>query len=297
MNSKKDKPFNWQTVDDNYVDVYETLDTTYRHIYTRSAAALVAMARPKPGQTLVDLACGTGTSTRVLADAVAPGGKVLGIDFNAAMLERARYRFQDRMDISLAFAPIQDFTEVLKTYGWMGNINAIFSSFSYFYVYDFHEQLQQDMYDALSPGGVLAFNIGTFLSTVSDGQKAYNTFTTIFNQTLDTYLKQLGYTEGMDPTPPRQIPIYRDWDLSLLRQLGYREIQSQIWTLPMCPSDVYRYSIEGFYRFGLGTGSETLMHMKLNQRIAIMYQVLDSCAEEMDRSGEKSCILNVVARK
>jgi len=164
MNSKKDKPFNWQTVDDHYVDVYETLDTTYSYIYTRSAAALVAMARPKPAQTLVDLACGTGTSTRVLADAVAPGGKVLGIDFNAAMLERARYKFQDHMDISLVFAPIQDFIKVLKTYGWMGDINAIFSSFSYFYVYDFHEQLQKDIYDVLSPGGVLAFNIGTFLT-------------------------------------------------------------------------------------------------------------------------------------
>jgi len=39
------------------------------------------------------------------------------------------------------------------------------------------------------------------------------------------------------------------------------------------------------------------MRMPLNQRIAIMYQVLDICAEEMDSSGEKSCILNVVARK
>lgn len=41
------------------------------------------------GETVLDLACGPGTLTRHLADAVGPGGLVIGADLSPAMLTRA----------------------------------------------------------------------------------------------------------------------------------------------------------------------------------------------------------------
>lgn len=43
-----------------------------------------------PGQRVLDVACGTGIVARTAADLVAPGGRVVGVDLNEAMLTVAR---------------------------------------------------------------------------------------------------------------------------------------------------------------------------------------------------------------
>lgn len=49
-------------------------------------------AAPRPGDRVLDLACGTGILARRIAAAVGSTGHVLGVDINPAMLEEARYR-------------------------------------------------------------------------------------------------------------------------------------------------------------------------------------------------------------
>ncbi|MDQ3680144.1 MAG: methyltransferase domain-containing protein [Actinomycetota bacterium] len=51
--------------------------------------ALLRAVPIRPDQTIVDVGCGTGRSTRDLARMV-PSGSVLGVDLSAKMLERAR---------------------------------------------------------------------------------------------------------------------------------------------------------------------------------------------------------------
>jgi ubiquinone/menaquinone biosynthesis C-methylase UbiE len=46
----------------------------------------------RPGLTVADIGCGPGTDLGRLADAVAPGGSVIGVDRDAAMLAEARRR-------------------------------------------------------------------------------------------------------------------------------------------------------------------------------------------------------------
>lgn len=46
----------------------------------------------RPGDTALDLACGTGSLTRALACAVGPTGSVLGVDFSSEMLRAATAR-------------------------------------------------------------------------------------------------------------------------------------------------------------------------------------------------------------
>lgn len=46
----------------------------------------------EPGDTVIDLGCGTGANFKALVDAVGPEGRIIGVDLSAAMLDRARRR-------------------------------------------------------------------------------------------------------------------------------------------------------------------------------------------------------------
>ena len=53
---------------------------------------LLASLRPRAGERWLDLCCGTGDLALLLAEAVRPGGEVIGLDAAAAPLARARQR-------------------------------------------------------------------------------------------------------------------------------------------------------------------------------------------------------------
>jgi len=59
-------------------------------IFAPWASRLLETAVPKPGERVLDLACGTGIVGRQAAKLVEPGGSVTGLDLNPNMLEVAR---------------------------------------------------------------------------------------------------------------------------------------------------------------------------------------------------------------
>lgn len=59
-------------------------------IFARWAPELVEAAGVQPGQRVLDVACGTGAVTRLLAERVGRTGRVVGLDVNAGMLAVAR---------------------------------------------------------------------------------------------------------------------------------------------------------------------------------------------------------------
>ncbi len=62
------------------------------HLFTPWARDLVARAQPKPGERVLDVACGTGIVVREVLPVVGSTGRVAGVDFNPAMLAVARTR-------------------------------------------------------------------------------------------------------------------------------------------------------------------------------------------------------------
>ena len=58
----------------------------------------------RPGDAALDLACGTGSLTRVLADAVGQTGSVLGVDFSPEMLRAAKARPAPNVEYELGDA-------------------------------------------------------------------------------------------------------------------------------------------------------------------------------------------------
>jgi ubiquinone/menaquinone biosynthesis C-methylase UbiE len=78
----------WQQVGGDAAEVYE------RHLVPAMFAAwaplLVEAADVRPGEQVLDVACGTGVVARLAAERVGMAGRVVGLDVNGAMLAVAR---------------------------------------------------------------------------------------------------------------------------------------------------------------------------------------------------------------
>jgi arsenite methyltransferase len=62
--------------------------------FTGVSASLVTLAQAKPGETVVELGCGGGLDSALLAERVGAAGRVIGVDCAEPMLERARTNLQ-----------------------------------------------------------------------------------------------------------------------------------------------------------------------------------------------------------
>lgn len=68
--------------------------------YKRHTFTLLAL---QPGHHVLDVGCGTGEDARAMANLVAPGGRVVGIDGSQAMIAVARQR-SENCDLPIEFA-------------------------------------------------------------------------------------------------------------------------------------------------------------------------------------------------
>jgi ubiquinone/menaquinone biosynthesis C-methylase UbiE len=71
----------------------------------------VRALRLRPGDTVVDVACGTGLNFAMIEAAIGPGGRIVGVDLTDAMLARAQERIRANgwNNISLAQADAAEF--------------------------------------------------------------------------------------------------------------------------------------------------------------------------------------------
>ena len=73
-------------------------------VFGEWAPIVVELAYPRPGERVVDVACGTGIVSRIAAARVGPTGVVVGVDLNPGMLSVAR---SVMLTDSRSAAPIQ----------------------------------------------------------------------------------------------------------------------------------------------------------------------------------------------
>ena len=103
---------------------------------------LLALIRRRPGMRAIDLGCGTGDVTAMLADAL-DGAEVLGVDNSAEMLEEAWPRRREGLDFR---------QQAIEDVG--GQWDLVFSNAAIHWVAD-HERLIPRLMSMVSPGGQL----------------------------------------------------------------------------------------------------------------------------------------------
>jgi SAM-dependent methyltransferase len=74
-------------------------------LFGQWAPQLVNCARVRQGQSVLDVACGSGVVARAAREVVGPGGRVVGVDLNPAMLEVAQ---QARPDLEWTQGDAED---------------------------------------------------------------------------------------------------------------------------------------------------------------------------------------------
>ncbi len=113
-------------------------------------SAAIAAAKAQPGEQILDIGCGSGTSTFALAQRVGPTGHVLGVDISEQLVEMARAATPD--GASVAFRCADAATAALP----QGQFDLLFSRFGVMF-FDDPVAAFAHMRGALKPGGRVAF--------------------------------------------------------------------------------------------------------------------------------------------
>jgi ubiquinone/menaquinone biosynthesis C-methylase UbiE len=127
---------------------YDLLATLFflgrrRGVFTR----LAALSGARPGDMVLDVGCGTGYFTRLLAEAVAPGGIAVGIDPSPEAIARAR---RSTRLTNCAFA--DGIAEALDPPD--GSYDVVVSSLTLHHLPEtLRPQAIREMYRVLCPGG------------------------------------------------------------------------------------------------------------------------------------------------
>ncbi|GAB4386332.1 class I SAM-dependent methyltransferase [Albidovulum sp.] len=77
-------------------------------LFSEITAALLARAALAPGMSVLDVGCGAGETSLAAARAVAPGGRVLGVDISPTLLAVARQRGAGVAGLDFVQADAQD---------------------------------------------------------------------------------------------------------------------------------------------------------------------------------------------
>ncbi len=117
-------------------------------------AGRMAMDRldPSAGQHIVDLGCGTGQTTLELAGRVAPGGRAVGVDIAAVLLDRAREHAADAGIANIEF----QHADVQSSDLGAARFDGAFSRFGVMFFAD-PVAAFTNVHRTLRPGAVLSF--------------------------------------------------------------------------------------------------------------------------------------------
>lgn len=92
----------------DYARLAPAYDASCKRILALREAAIAALGL-RPGETVFDVACGTGAALPMLAAAVAPSGRVIGIEQSPHMASRAAARITHLACCSVVEASVENF--------------------------------------------------------------------------------------------------------------------------------------------------------------------------------------------
>jgi len=131
-------------------------------LFAEWAPRLIDLAGVEPGQSVLDVACGTGIVARTVADAQRGQGRVVGLDLNEAMLGVAR-RVRPEIEWRQGDAARLPFPD--------GSFDVALCQMAFMFFPD-RIQVLREMARVVGAGGTVAFSVPSRL----DAQPAYAPF-------------------------------------------------------------------------------------------------------------------------
>ena len=186
----------------NSAELYQRFVVPYN--FSHWAQELVRVADLKPGERVLDAACGTGVVARLAAEMVGTNGQVTGLDLNAGMLAVAR---------SLPPPPGTSITWVEADVADMGledeSLDVVLSQQGFQYFPDKLVALGE-MYRVLVPGGRLLMSLW----------KGPNVYTTALADAIERYISpEVANRQRAGRATPQAGAIH-----DLMTQAGFQEV-------------------------------------------------------------------------
>ncbi len=107
----------------------------------------VRQLRLSPGDTVVEIGCGTGLNFDLIQQAIGPTGQLIGVDMTESMLERARLRVEQHQ-----WSNVELIQTDAATFDFPPDVNGILSTFALTLVPEFDAVIRTGS-EALENGG------------------------------------------------------------------------------------------------------------------------------------------------
>jgi SAM-dependent methyltransferase len=161
------------------------------NVYGPGARELLKRAGIRPGMSVVDLGCGTGMTTQLLAELVGPTGQVIGVDYSAAQVEQARALLPKHLTNVL-------FIEASATDTGLPReaFDLVYCRFLLIHLTD-PEAALREMRELLKPEGIFVCEDGDLTSASSEPPSKFQEFSNLFGA--------LGPKWGVDYTLGRRL--------------------------------------------------------------------------------------------
>ncbi|QBD75716.1 class I SAM-dependent methyltransferase [Ktedonosporobacter rubrisoli] len=188
----------WQ--DTFNAQLYETYALTYP-LYRESGKHLLSLVGICPGQTVLDLACGTGTVTVQIQEALQGCGIIIGVDISAAMLAIAK----EKLPLAtFSQSPAERLAEIVPA----NSVDLIVCN-SAFWQMDIRSVLAA-IRTVLKPAGRFAFNHGTGVRIIQHGKTPSEPLLELMRRIAReeyglTFAQRSKRKHSLTHTPPQEI--------------------------------------------------------------------------------------------
>jgi SAM-dependent methyltransferase len=164
----------------------------------------------KPGEFILDVGCGTGTTTLQISEIIKEKGKVLGLDISSVMLE-----FANRRLLAGNFQNVQFLEADAQTCKLLPNsFDCIFSRFGVMF-FDKPIEAFQNFYTSIKPGGRMSF--------ICWADRSENDWINLSSEIACKFLDLPPVSEPMTPGPFAY--ANSDYVRSILEKAGWQSIR------------------------------------------------------------------------
>ncbi|MEO0748608.1 MAG: methyltransferase domain-containing protein [Pseudomonadota bacterium] len=179
---------------------------------------LLEAAALQPGETVLDIGCGTGLSTLKAAEAVAPGGRSVGADIAEQMLVKARSQ-------AAGFANVEFLRADAQIHGFEdASFDAVISRFGVMFFAD-PAAAFANIARAVKPGGRMVFMTWSGI-----------TENPWFMVPRDIAIARLGAVEPTPPNAPGPMGLAdREYTADLFSKAGLNDVQISPVTMDLTP--------------------------------------------------------------